>query len=123
MTPGSVDRLVRVALRAIFEGDGELQPRLNQVAELIEKLPPADRRAVVKKLKPKFARAARMKTATLRHAGDLPDSLQSSVASLTRQNKMEFSTTTRDESLLAGFTLQLGDDRHDYSLLARLKQF
>jgi F0F1-type ATP synthase delta subunit len=122
MTPINRERIIRASLRAIVEGEGTIDARMETVAGLLEKLSATDRRLIVKTLKMKLARALRQKTATLRMAGAIDAGTQARLKKLSEERGMLFIEELEMPQLLAGFSLQMGDDRTDYSLKGRVEQ-
>ena len=121
MTPITVDRIVRSSLQAILQGEGSLDERIDTVMKKLEALPASDRKRVARALKPKLSRALRQKTATLKTSAPLSPTLKESVQKFSTSRGMLFTQEQTDEKLLAGFTLQLGDDRLNLTLLNRLE--
>lgn len=122
MTPITRERIVRASLRAIVEGEGVIDSRLESVAGLLENLRVADRRQIVKILKIRLLRALRQKTTTLRSATPLTPSILAQLKKISQERGMLIVEELLNPALLAGFSLQMGDDRTDYSLKGRVKQ-
>ena len=124
MTPIAVERIVRTSLAAILTGDGAgLAGRLDAVLEKLGTLPPADRRRVARALKPRLTRALNRRRSLLKSAAPMDEQMKAQVTKFADDKGMFFNEEALDEKLLAGFTLQLGDDRLDLSLRSRLQQF
>lgn len=121
MTPTTLERLVRSSLQAILQGTGTLEERLTAVTEKLSALPASDRARIAKHLRPKLARALRQKSAVLKSAGTLSAAVKERVQKFSQERGMLFTEEKTDEKLLAGFTLQLGDDRLNLSLINRLQ--
>jgi len=122
MTPINRERIIRAGLRAIVEGEGTIDARMEAVSALLEKLSATDRRLIVKTLKPKLSRALRQKTATLRMAGAIDEQTKLRLRKLAEERGMVSLEEIEIPALLAGFSLQLGDNRTDYSLKGRVEQ-
>lgn len=121
MTSTTLQRLVRSALQAILQGGGTLEERLESVMKKLEALPPSDRARIVRHLRPKLTRALRQKSAVLKSAVPLNAAVKERVQKFSQASGMLFTEEKTDEKLLAGFTLQLGDDRLNLSLINRLQ--
>lgn len=121
MTPTTLERIVRSSLQAILQGGGALDERMDAVVGSLSQLPASDRHRVVRLLKPKLERALRQKSAVLKSAGALSAAVKERVQKFSQERDMLFTEEQTDEKLLAGFTLQLGDDRLNLSLINRLQ--
>ena len=122
MTPIAKERLVRSTLRALMTGPGDISTRMDSVLALLQTLPISDRRAVAKALKPRLARAFRQKQTLVHTATHLDAPTRQKLQEISSGAGMLFFEEAPNPSLLAGFTVQLGDDRRDYSLRSRLER-
>jgi len=122
MTPITVERVIRLSLKTILEGQGELESRLEAVSRLLQRLPVVARSRIVGILKARLKRALRSKTATLRSAALPTDSLKETLKSQADRNGMLLFEEITDRTLLAGFSFQQGDDRLDCSLRNNIRK-
>lgn len=123
MTPIAIERIVRLSLQAILQGSGSWDERLDAVVAKLNTLPPTDRKPVARVLQPKLARALRQKSAQLNLASSVGANLKSQLDAFTKNAGMLSTAEATDAKLLAGFTVQTGDDRLDLSLRGRLQKF
>jgi len=123
MTPIAIERIVRLSLQAILQGSGTIDTRLDEVIGKLSTLPPTDRKRVVRVLRPKLARALRQKSATLELTSGVNANIKTQLDTFATNAGMVTTQEHMNEKLLAGFTLQTGDDRLDLSLRGRLQKF
>lgn len=123
MTPVTTERIVRSSLAAILHGPGEIESRLEAVLAQLGQLTPNEKKRILQRLQPRLMRALRQRTATVSYAGNLDQEIIAKIETFAKDNGILFHQKIENKGLLAGFTLQMGDDRQDYSLVARLRQF
>jgi hypothetical protein len=123
MTPTTRSRLIRSCLQVLLQGEGAIEDRLEAIAGALSKLPLSQRTPLLKELRPRLVRAIHSRSAQIRSATPLPDELIAKLKALAHQRGALTVSTHHHPELLAGYCLQIGDDRTDYSLKARLQQF
>ena len=123
MTPITRDQIVRASLQAILQGSGSLETRIDGIIEKLLSLPNSERRAIAKALKGKLSRALRGKSAQITSAEHLSTELYEKLDRLARESGAQLVEASLDPQLIAGYQLQIGDDRTDHSLQAKLQPF
>jgi|GEM_PF-2183868 hypothetical protein len=121
MTPIAAERIVRSSLRAVLDGPGTIETRLASVIERLQSLPAAARRRITAPLKMRLKRVLRRKTAVVKAASPVSDSIRRELKRRVDADGMAFFEERQDRTLLAGFSFQEGDDRIDYSLRNKVR--
>jgi len=96
---------------------------MEEVVGQLQVLPASDQKKIYKLLRPKLMRALRQRTMTVEHVDPLSSEMLSRLEKLMQQGNALTRQETIKPALLAGYTVQMGDDRYDFSLSGRLQQW
>jgi hypothetical protein len=115
---------MRQALDVTLKGEGELAANVEALVTAVEHLPSAaDRKIIAKALRGKLRSRLRAVRAVICTGAPLGAPIADKLENFAKAHGAELVETELDEKLLAGFQLQLGDDRTDATLLKNLQKF
>ena len=124
MTPASRQKWVRQALQFVLESPAELADAVEALGKAIQKLPSAtDRRAITALSRRALRNRLRERTALIRTGSELPEDTSQKLEGFVHAKGARIVEYENDEALLAGFQIQIGDDRTDRTLLKNLTKF
>jgi hypothetical protein len=124
MTPAARQKWVRQALQIVLEGSAELSDGVEALGRAIGALPSAtDRKAITVLVRRGLRNRLRDRTATIRIGASLPEKINQDLEKFARAKGARIVERVENDELLAGFQIQIGDDRSDRTLLKNLTKF